>query len=161
MARAPGVGPGGAQGADGNGGDSDNSSRSSSGTATDPLDTNSDGTAPARELAAGQAKAVMQKLLAVADSDGNQQISSGEAKCFGEVLRQLAAGAAAAAGATAASGTSADSPADLPTRADRSDRQSRRADNPGFADRVLRHNARASANADITSRFSASDGGGG
>ena len=150
----PGGSPGGAQGADGDSDDSSKSSSTSSSAAIDPLDTNSDGSVSASERAAGQTQAVLKQLLAAADSNGDQQISSSEAKRFGALLSQMVASAAAAGGAQP--GNTSDTSADRSDRSGLSDRQSRRADNPGFADQVLRHYARTSATADTASSFSAS-----
>ena len=153
----PGAGGAGGQDGDGDDGNPSSGTSSSSGSAAiDPLDTNGDGSVSASERAAGQTQAVLKQLLAAADTNRDQQISGSEAKRFGALLSQMVASAASSGTSAGGSAAASDSSAQSTPEATRPDRASRRADNPGFADQVLRHYARASAAAAAVSHFSAS-----
>lgn len=73
-------------------------SASGSSKATDPLDTNGDGTVSAQERAAGELKDVLKSLMSAIDSDGDKQVSQSEAATFhtnlDAALSSLGSGAA-------------------------------------------------------------------
>lgn len=81
--------PGG--GTAGAGGDSSSSTT----TATDPLDTNGDGTVSAEERAAGAVKDMVQNLFKAMDSDGDQSINKTEFAAFKSKLDALFASSSA------------------------------------------------------------------
>ncbi len=135
--RAGGPPPGGgAHGAKGSGG-GDVGDASSTSASTDPLDTDGDGTVSASERAAGELKEVLQSLMQAVDSDSDGQVSSGEAKRFGELLAQM----------TGSSGSSGSSGSGNTADSQRGHRGGQAGGERALADQVLRHYAQASASA--------------
>jgi len=89
-------------------------SSSTSSTATDPLDTNEDGTVSAQERAAGDLKALLQQMVTSMDTDGNKEISQSEADNFSTQMKSALSStlqAHSSSSSTATTGASASSSA--------------------------------------------------
>jgi len=113
---------------------------SDSSTATDPLDTNGDGTVSATERAVGDIKQALQDLKTAIDTDGDSKISRSEVRQFAQVLQQLGTQSGAQAGGQAGGQSQGSQSADNSSSRGHHQRL-------GLADQVMRHYAQASANA--------------
>ena len=83
------------------------SGTSSSASATDPLDTDGDGTVSSAERAAGTAKAALQDLLKAVHGDGDHKISRNQASQPIDAFKSLASDSGASASGQARSGAGA------------------------------------------------------